>query len=121
MTMYRLVPILQHMGACKESILWLEEKKFATAREAFEACSSFADLLWLCDDSYRGDFSHPPNFCTGITAWKNPNSDLNKRIPHYLNPTAGMYRAWLKDNLPFEKLERLLFEYGQAYNCLVPV
>lgn len=114
MTQYRLVPILAHMGACPESLAWLEEKKFPTAREAFEAHDDYVNLLWLCDDEYRDGFLNPPKFSTGRRRYL--DDEYKPDI------SAEKYRARLaQEGLTFEKLEKLLYEYGEANGCLVPV
>ena len=45
--MLKLMPILEHMGACEESRWWVQKNKFATFSEAWAACPHFGWMDWV--------------------------------------------------------------------------
>ena len=98
--MLRLMPILEHMGACDESRMWLHEKNFATFAEAFDACPDGRWLDWLASTLARySDWAS--------LLWARASGDSAALLAYYA---------------PHQKdIEHLLVEYAHKNGCAVEV
>lgn len=54
---YKLRPILAHLHACKESLRWLEERKYETFQQEPYTASELAQLFSLVDAAAQAHVS----------------------------------------------------------------
>lgn len=96
--MLKLMPILEHMGACDESKAWIREKKFATFAEACEACPHGGWIDFLVVKLSKG------------------NSEANALL-------KGWGGGWFADYYAphHATIERWLVEYAHKHGCAVEV
>lgn len=98
--MLKLTPILEHMGACNESLTWLREKNFATFEQAFSACPDGCWIDWLVE---------------GLICENNQASALCSRACGSSDELLKFYASHCED------IERWLVEYAHKHGCAVEV
>ena len=121
----RLMPILEHMGACDDAKSWIRFHKFDTFAEAWARCPDALWIDWLIDELWQhlsGDISRELTtiFAEGCRVWKAAAvaGDCDE-----VGPTGGpMYparkAAIAAYYAPFrEKVEQALIQYAREFEC----
>lgn len=121
----RLMPILEHMGACDDAKSWIRFHKFDTFAEAWARCPEALWIDWLIYELYqhlRGDLSRELEaiFEEGCRIWRGAAAEgdtedvAENGAPRHMERKAAMAAYYA----PFrEKVEQALIQYAREFEC----
>lgn len=102
--MLKLMPILEHMGACNESKAWLRERNIDTLGKAWARCPEVDWIDWLVATlANDGSYGAQQLF---DAAYDRADEDVNLEVAY----------AFQRENV-----ERWLVEYAHKHGCAVEV
>lgn len=123
--MLRLLPILEHMGACNRALTWLKTGNYPTFTQAWDACPNPLWLDWVLDSLVYGLEVHESPLAKGvapdIVALNAKGWEVWDALGVPTNYDYSLHKErmgeWLTKHR--DQIEKWLVVYAQVYDCAV--
>jgi hypothetical protein len=110
----RLIPILEHLGACRRALGWLEDQKY----ETFETAIKYAnprDVSWLYSVLDREGFKFEEIYAEARKVHTN-RGPVYEGTPRSYVEVPQSYMDVLRAH--WMELQKALIEYAKRHDCL---